>query len=235
MKRTRSAPKLDPDSPHSAVYVAARREWNEQTGSIVASRDTWRLTALGALGVAFLAVGGIAWIGAQNRVVPYVVAVDRLGDQLAISRADVAAPADPRIIRARLGRWISDVRTVFVDVTAQRRVIGDAYAILSRNGAAYRAINEWFAQNSPFDRAKNATVGVQVRSVIPLSANTWQVQWTENHRTREGSMLPAEEWRGVVTISINPPTDDATILANPAGIYIETVEMQKLETVGTRS
>lgn len=235
MKRTSSSLRLDPDSPHSAVYVAARREWNEQTGSIAASRDTWRLTALGALAVAFLAVGGIAWIGAQNRVVPYVVAVDRLGDQLAIARADVAAPADPRIIRARLGRWISDVRTVFVDVTAQRRIIGDAYAILSRNGAAYRTVNEWFAQKSPFDRAKDETVGVQVHSVIPLSANTWQVQWTENHRARDGSALPIEEWRGVVTISLNPPVDDATILVNPAGIYIETVEWQKLETAGTRS
>ena len=234
MRRTSSAPKLDPDSPHSAVYAAARREWNEQTGSIAASRDTWRLTALGALAVAFLAVGGIAWIGAQNRVVPYVVAVDRLGDALAVSRADVAAPADPRIIRARLGRWITDVRTVFVDVAAQRRIIGDAYAIMARNGAAYRAVNEWFSHNSPFDRAKTETVGVQVRSVIPLSANTWQLQWSENHRARDGSVLPEENWRGVVTLSINPPTDDATIMANPSGIYIETVEWQKLDMVGSR-
>jgi len=235
MKRSRTAVRIDPDAPHSAIYAAARREWNEQVGSIVSERDTWRMTAICALGVAFLAVGGIAYIGAQNHAVPFVVAVDKLGDALAVSRADVMAPADPRVIRARLGRWISDVRTVFTDVAAERRIIKDAYAIMSRNGTAYRSINEYYAANSPFERAQTETVGIQVRSVIPLSAGAWQIQWQENHRGRDGSALPEEQYRAVVTISINPPTDDAMILANPIGLFIESVEWQKLDNVGTRS
>lgn len=235
MKRPRTAVRIDPDAPHSAIYAAARREWNEQVGTLASERDTWRLTALCCLGVTALAVGGIAWIGAQSHAVPYVVAVDKLGDALAISRADVMAPADPRVIRARLGRWISDVRTVFTDVAAQRRIIGDAYAIMSRTGTAYRSINEYYAAVSPFDRAKTETVGVQVNSVIPLSANAWQIQWTENHRGRDGTPLPREDYRGVVTISINPPADDATILANPIGLFIESIEWQKLDSVGARS
>lgn len=235
MKRPRTATKIDPDAPHSAIYAAARQEWSEQVGSIVSERDTWRLATIASLSVAFLAVGGLAWVGAQNHVTPYVVAVDKLGDALAVSRADVMAPADPRVIRARLGRWISDVRTVFTDVAAQRRIIKDAYAIMSRNGTAYRSINEYYAANSPFERAKAETVGVQVRSVIPLSAGAWQIQWQENHRGRDGSALPEEQYRAVVTVSINPPVDDATILANPIGLFIETVEWQKLDILGTRS
>ena len=144
MKRPSSAIRIDPNAPHSAIYAAARQEYNEQVGSIAAERDTWRMTALAALGVAGIAVAGIAYIGAQNHAVPYVVEVDKLGDPLAIGRANVAAPADPRVIRAQLGRWISNVRTVFTDVAAQRRIITDAYAIMSRNGTAYRAINEYY-------------------------------------------------------------------------------------------
>src|SRR2546423_586010 len=73
MKRPANAAPLDPDSPHSAVYIAARAEWNERYGSYIAQAYAWRLTALASLGVAFLAVAGVVWIGAQNRVVPYVV------------------------------------------------------------------------------------------------------------------------------------------------------------------
>ena len=96
MKRTLKAPALDPDSPHSAVYLAARREWNERYGSYIAQAHAWRLTALASIGVAFVAVAGVVWIGAQNRVVPYVVQTDRLGDAIAIRRADVASPLCPQ-------------------------------------------------------------------------------------------------------------------------------------------
>ncbi len=66
---------------------------------------------------------------------PYVVQTDKLGDALAISRADIAPPADPRLIRAQLARWIADVRSVYVDVAAERTLIKDAYAMVDRNGA----------------------------------------------------------------------------------------------------
>ena len=58
MKRSSTAPAPDPENPHSAVYLAARREWNERYGSYIAQANAWRLTALASLGVAFVAVGG---------------------------------------------------------------------------------------------------------------------------------------------------------------------------------
>ena len=128
MKRPSNIPVLNSDSPHSAIYMAARAEWNERYGSYIAQAHAWRLTALASLGVAFVAVVGVVWIGAQNHVVPYVVQTDKLGDSLAISRADIAPPADPRLIRAGLARWITDVRTVYLDVAAERSVVTEAYS-----------------------------------------------------------------------------------------------------------
>src|ERR1700754_3963588 len=127
MKRPMKVPALDPDGPHSAIYIAARAEWNERYGSYIAQAHAWRLTALASLGVAFIAVAGVVWIGSQNRVVPYVVQTDKLRDAPALSPADMAAPADPRLIRAGLARWIADVRTVYLDVAAERTVVTDAY------------------------------------------------------------------------------------------------------------
>ena len=87
---------LDPEDPHSAVYLTARREWNERYGSYISQRDSWRLVALAAMGVAAIAVAGNVWQSSQSHVVPFVVEVNHLGDALPIKRADVAAPANPR-------------------------------------------------------------------------------------------------------------------------------------------
>ena len=222
MKRPAAMPPLNPNDPHSAVYVAARKEWNEQVGSIAAQRDSWRLTALASLGIALVAVVGAVWIGAQNRVVPYVVQTDKLGDALAISRADIAPPADPRLIRAQLARWVADVRSVYSDVAAERRVITEAYTMLDRNGPAAQTLNDWFSQNDPFQRAKADLVGVQVQSVLPLSGNTWRMEWREEKRGRDGMLESQLQWQATVTVSINPPTDDAAILVNPTGLYVES-------------
>jgi type IV secretion system protein VirB5 len=224
MKRPANAPVLDPSGSHSAVYIAARAEWNERYGSYIAQAHAWRLTALVALGVALVAVAGIVWIGAQNRVVPYVVETDRLGDALAIRRADVAAPVDPRLIRAQLARWIAEVRSVYVDVAAERKLIAEAYATVDRSGAADRELNEWFSQNDPFKRGASDTIGVDIESVLPLSAATWRIEWREDRRSRGGVLEAQQHWEATVTVSVNPPTDDTTILVNPTGLYVEAFD-----------
>jgi type IV secretion system protein VirB5 len=207
--------------------MAARREWNERYGSYIAQAHAWRLTAVASLAVAFVAVAGVAWIGAQNRVVPYVVETDKLGDARAISRADVAAPADPRLIRAGLARWISDVRTVYIDVAAERAVVNEAYAMVNRNAAAAHQLNDWFSNRDPFKRAQTEIVGVSVESVLPISGNTWRVEWREAKRGRDGTAEPPTQWQATITISVSPPTDDVTILRNPIGLYVESFDWEQ--------
>jgi len=152
------------------------------------------------------------------------VQTDRLGDAIAISRADVAPPADPRLIRSQLARWVDDVRSVYVDVAAEKHVITEAYAMVDRNAAGAQALNDWFSRNDPFKRAQDDTVGVAVESVLPLSGNTWRVEWREDRRTRQGGLVASQHWQATITVSINPPTDDAAILANPTGLYVESFD-----------
>jgi len=219
--------KISDDDPQSAVYLAARREWKERYGSYIAQARTWRLTAFLSLGIAAVAVVGVVWIGAQNHVVPYVVQTDKLGDALAIQRADVAAPIDSRLIRSQLSKWINDVRSVYTDVSAQRHLIDEAYAMVDQNAAAAEQLNGWFREHSPFTEAQTEIVSVQVQSVLPLSANTWRVEWQEVARSRDGSKVSSAQWQAVITIAIKPPTTDADILVNPTGLFVKTFNWQQ--------
>jgi len=210
-----------PTKPGSETYLAARAEWNERYGSYIQQARAWRLAALLSMVVAAGAVGGGVYIGSQSRIVPFVVEVNQLGDALAAQRADVAATPDTRLIRAQLARWIDDVRTVYLDVNAERAVVTEAYGMVDRQSSAYESLNEYFRTHDPFQRAQDETIITHVSSVLPISTNTWRVEWSEESHKRDGSLNGTSTWRATVTVTINPPSDSNTILINPTGLYVQ--------------
>lgn len=216
-----------PPKPND-IHAHARREWDERYGSHIAQARQWRLTAFGALGVAAIAVGGALYDRAQNKIVPYVVQTDHLGDALAIARANVATPADPRLIRAALARWIVDTRSVFSDVPAQRQLVTEAFAHVDANSPAVSVLNEWYSRHSPFDRAKTDAVAVEVESVTTLSADTWRVEWRENTSSRDGQAATSTFWQARISVALRPPTTDAGVLANPIGLFVTSFDWTEI-------
>src|SRR5579863_6690025 len=110
-------------------YLSARREWNERYGDYIARARSWRWAAFSALAVSLVLAVGVVWQGAQSKVVPYVVEVDKLGDAVAVARADRAASADVRVIKAQLAAWTVDVRSVSSDPLAQKAALSRSYAM----------------------------------------------------------------------------------------------------------
>lgn len=214
--------KLD-DNP----YLAARRSWNDHVGSVVASRQLWQVVALLSLLIALASVGGMVYIGSQSRFVPYVVEVDKLGQAMAVAPAQRAAPVDARVVHAAVASFVSDLRTVTPDVALQRKAVFRAYAMLSSSDAAIAKANEWLngtEDSSPFKRATRETVSTEIASVIPQTADTWQVDWVETVRDRQGVMKgqPAR-MRALVTVYTVPATPQTTeeqVRNNPMGIYV---------------
>src|SRR5580700_2325081 len=115
-------------------YLNARREWNERYGSYIARARNWRLAALGSIVVSVILACGVVWLGSQSKVVPYVVEVDKLGQAVAVQRADRAAPADQRVVKAQLASWIVDVRSVSADPVVQKAALARVYAMADSSG-----------------------------------------------------------------------------------------------------
>jgi type IV secretory pathway TrbF-like protein len=77
------------------------------------------------------------------------VQVNKLGEAIAVSRADIAAVADQRVVHASVAAFINDLRMVTPDIALQRRAIFRAYAMLSNNDPATAKANEWFNSTKP--------------------------------------------------------------------------------------
>jgi type IV secretory pathway TrbF-like protein len=208
-------------SPGKETYMAARAEWNERYGSYIQQARFWRLAFFMSAAVSLMSVGGVVYIGSQSRLVPYIVEVNQLGDALAAERADVASTPDTRLIRAQLARWVSDTRTVYLDASAEQAIITEAYGMVDRRSAAYADLNNYFRVNDPFKRAQTQTVNIHITSVLPISQNTWRVEWDEQTSSRDGSTKQVAHWQATVTIALHPPEDSQTVLINPTGLYVQ--------------
>ena len=204
-------------------HLDARREWNERYGDYLKQAKAWRAFGLLSLGVTAIMGGSLGYIATQTRTVPYVVQVDKLGTVLPVARADQAARADAAVIRASLARWITDIRTVSLDASAQRNNVFSAYAMIEQGDGGWTVVSEFMRDHNPFKRAQNETVEVAIQSVLPTGAETWRVEWVETVRGRNGQQISQEQWSAVMTVRLAPPTSEEKILKNPLGIYISSV------------
>jgi type IV secretory pathway TrbF-like protein len=67
-----------PEGATTNPYLNARRTWNAHTGSVVSSRQMWQIAGLLCLLITLASVGGMTYIGAQSKFVPFMVPVDNL-------------------------------------------------------------------------------------------------------------------------------------------------------------
>lgn len=216
-------------------YLAARRIWNDQAAANMANRQMWQVLAILALMIGLAGVGGMIYIGSQSKFVPYVVEVNRHSEALALAPAQRATDADPRVVHASVATFISDIRMVTPDVALARKAVFRVYSMLSPKDASTTKANDWLngtEDSSPFKRAEKETVSVEITSVLPQTPDTWQVDWVETVRDRQGVVKgQSYKMRALVTVYTVPATPQTTeeqFRNNPLGIYVRDFSWSKL-------
>lgn len=205
-----------PDNP----YLAARQEWNERYGSYVKAATAWQIVGLTGLGMAAIGFSYGLYQSAQVKFIPYIVEVDKLGTSVSAGFPQQIEYADPRVVRATLGNFITSFRSVSPDAVVQKQYIDRTYALLRTGDPATEKINAWFRGNSPFGKAKDATIAIEVNNIVAMSNQSYQIDWTEFERNRKGKETGTRRFRGIATVTLTAPQDEGVIRLNPIGLYL---------------
>jgi len=221
---------------NSNPYLAARRTWNDHIMSLVSQRQAWQLVGLMAMLIALAAVGGLIHTAQQSKFIPYVIEVDKLGRTVAAGQLQSSTKVDHRVVNAALADWIGCARLVTPDIRLQEKCIYRVYSMLSGNDPAKAKMDDFMKspEHNPMARAANEIVNIEITTIIPQTPETWQVEWIETTRERQGGAMQSAPvaWRALITTYVadtTTATTDEQLRLNPLGIFIRDYSWSRIK------
>jgi type IV secretory pathway TrbF-like protein len=205
-------------------YQAAQQLWDERIGSSRVQAKNWRTMAFGSLGLAFTAAAGLIYQVGRSTLTPYVIEVDAAGEVRPIGPALEAYHLSDAQIAYHLGHFIRNVRAVPLDPIVLRESWLEAYDYASPRAA--QTLNEYARASDPFGRMGQASVAVEIVSIVRASENSFQVRWIERQYVN-GSLDSTERWTAILSILLAPPHDITRLRKNPLGIYVDGLDWSR--------
>lgn len=219
---------IENNKTESNPYIDGRREWNERYGSYIKRSYVMTIISIVTSLIALVSVSGVVYIGSQNKLVPYLVEVDKLGGTVATNRVEQINAINPKVIKYSLAEFVKSYRTIYPDNNIQKDLIFKVYKYLSNVYPAYNTISEYYKENSPFLTAQTKSVEVEINSVLPQNDKTWQVEWVEIEKSDRGLFLAKNRFKALITVDLVEPTTEEEILANPIGLFVKDFNHSKV-------
>ena len=218
--------KFSENDDYENPYLNARRTWNYHMDSLVSDKRMWQLMGLGAIFMVCIVLKGYIDMAGQSSVKPYMVTVDKNGQTLAVGPIEASQKATQVVMHAALAKFIIDARTVTADAALQQRMSYEAFAYVNTGEQAATFLTDWFVNNKPSERAKTELVTVAIRTVLPQTNDTWQVEWVETATDRKGSPTAAPvTMRALMTVyqaEINNMSEEQ-LRFNPFNLHLRTL------------
>ena len=212
-------------------YIKARREYDEITHNINASKQNWQRIAF-VLGTALIvSITSNIYTFNKAHVVPYIVEVDNLGRARATTEAKGVPLNDERIIKAFVYRYIDMARSVISDPEALRKDLTQVYQE-SVKSVQNNFLDEYYKNNNPFDYAqKKGTRHIELLVFLKEAENTYSVEWREIERNYDNQVLGESHYKALVTVIQIAHTNEDQYREdplNPFGLYVTSLSWAKL-------
>lgn len=200
-------------------FLAGRTEAAERYGYLSKNAVQWRRISAILIFCCAACVLAVILMAGRVTVVPYIVQVDSHGYAIAV---EPAAPSrvDSRLVIAHVGRYVWSLRTVFNDPEAQLHLMNFVYSTTPVDTPAEKKYQDHFNVYNPVMIGATETVHVTVNSVLSMSDETWQAEWTEERFSLNGSRLSVKHYRGIFSTVVVSPSSMREVLTNPLGIFI---------------
>lgn len=217
-----------PDAPPITPYSAARRQWDDRLGTVVTNAKHWRLAFFAVLFATLALTGGIVYSMTRSLVEPVVITVDKTtGVTNVIGKASTQTYTPQQAeIAYFLSHLVRLLRTVPLDAVVVRAQWNEAYRFMRQSAAT--KLNDWARRpDSPLSRVGQETVTLQLQSVLPIAADTYELRWSQSLYQREGALTESSTWTATFSLEFEPPATEDDIAVNPLGIYVKDFEWHR--------
>ena len=212
-------------------YIKARKEYDEITHNINASKKNWqRMAFVLGVGLVISIASNILTIN-KAHIIPYVVQVDNLGRALATTEAKEVPLNDERIIKAFVYQYIDQARSVISDPESLRNNLSQVYQD-SIKSLQINFLDVYYKENNPFDYAQNkGTRHVEFLVFLKEAEHTYSVEWREIERNYDNQVLGEAHYKALISVIQIPHTNEDQYRENPLnpfGLYVTSLSWSKL-------
>ena len=200
-----------------SLYDKAIEAWEDRLRAARTQIASWRLVALGSITATFLLSVTFIRTASDSVVIPYAIAVERLGTIHAADYVKQSYRPLDALIAYFIARFFEDIRSLSMDPVVVYSRWHRAYHYLTERGA--RTLNDYAVKTDPFSKIGIRTTAVEIVSIVRASANSFDARWKEITREKQGQ-LRAEQFTGAVTIVFKTSDIPEMRRDNPLGLYI---------------
>jgi len=212
-------------------YIKARKEYDEITHNINASKQNWQRIAFILGGALIISITSNIFTIKRAHVVPYIVEVDNLGRARAISEAKEMPLNDEKIIKAFVYQYIDMARSVISDPEALRKELSLVYQE-SIKSVQSNFLDGYYKENNPFDYAQNkGTRHIELLVFLKEAENTYSVEWREIERNYDNQVLSETHYKALISVVQIADTNEDQYRSNPLNpfsLYVTALSWSKL-------
>lgn len=227
-EQLRDAPQnFKPESPLKSRFHKAEEIWDMRIGDARTQAKNWRIFALSALALSFVLAIGLTIQSLKSNVEPMYVRINTNGSNDVVNPKSVKYDPQQPEIEYFIQKFVMNIRSVPMDVVMAKKNYTEAYAYLTTIAA--QQLSEMFRKtdDNPASKLGRLTINVTIKSILPQTKDTYQVQWTEDSYDLNGSMTESYKMTGLFTIIMKPPKTKGELMINPLGIYIKNISWTK--------
>ena len=212
-------------------YLQKRKEYDEITHNINASKRNWQVLAYMTTAALVLSIGCNYYTVSKAHIVPYIVQVDDLGRAIATTEGKEVTVTDERVIKAFVYQYIDNARSIVSDKDSLTKNIGQVYNE-SIKSVQINFLNDYYKQNDPFVYAqKKGTRHIEPIIFLREGENTYSVEWKEIERDYENQMISDTHYKALISIVQIPHTNEDQYRENPLnpfGFYVTSLSWSQL-------
>ena len=208
-------------------YEKAKAAWDGRMGNARVQAYNWRIIAFLLLLVLAISIAGNIYLGAQSKVIPYVVEVRPSGEASVLGTASgLKGQAQERAIAFFLSRFVMLAREIPADAVLIRDNMNKLFQLVSMQGKAL--LTNKFKEKSPSNEFMEKNRALKIASVLAVSEGVYQVDWFEAEYDKQGQKMAEYPMRGTFKIALLEPKSEGQIRENPLGIFIDYFSWTRL-------
>lgn len=203
-------------------YFTNRKGFMDRLDTERANTASWKFIAWFSNVVTVIAVVGCIYAANLPNVVPFIFKEDGSGGLTAMGIADQEMHINQKMIANQIASFIIGLREVPTSVDIKKRYV-TRVQMMSTQPLFHNVLAKMLKES--YTKAGNNEIFVTIKSIIPLSKNTWELNWTETG-TNDSKL---GEYKATLSIELSKEfKNSSSLIYNPIGLVITDININKV-------